>query len=268
MTVAPGRTARSAVPFQRWCWPWPWRPARSGPATAPRWSPNRSLVLPPPRPRGSRTTTTSRSGGTSAAAPCECGELEVPLDYAAPDGERLTLAVLRVPSTHADRTIGSLVVNPGGPGGSGVEYAAARRSYFRTRCEPPSTSSGSTRAEWGSSTPIDCLTDIGASTPSSPRIPVRTPPREARTSECLDPGVRQGASTASGDLTRHVSTEEAARDIDVLRGRTRRGAAGLLRRVLRDVPRCDVRRPASRTGRTDGPRRRCRPVAATRSSRR
>ena len=51
--------------------------------------------------------------------PCEgndshdCGTLEVPVDYRDPEGETIDLALLRVP---ADDPIGSLVVNPGGPG--------------------------------------------------------------------------------------------------------------------------------------------------------
>jgi pimeloyl-ACP methyl ester carboxylesterase len=61
-----------------------------------------------------------------AWAPCkasgsdaQCGRLVVPVDYAAPGGDKAELAVVRFPATRAK--IGSLVVNPGGPGGSGVQ---------------------------------------------------------------------------------------------------------------------------------------------------
>ena len=66
----------------------------------------------------------------------ECAELEVPLDYAEPGGERLTIAVLRVPAGDPDRRIGSLVVNPGGPGASGMEYAAAADGDARRHPRP------------------------------------------------------------------------------------------------------------------------------------
>ncbi len=53
----------------------------------------------------------------------ECGMLSVPVDYAKPDGEVARLAMIRFPAT-GDK-IGSLLVNPGGPGESGVEGAAS-----------------------------------------------------------------------------------------------------------------------------------------------
>lgn len=49
----------------------------------------------------------------------ECGMLGVPVDYAEPDGASAELAVMRIPATGSK--LGSLVVNPGGPGGSGVD---------------------------------------------------------------------------------------------------------------------------------------------------
>lgn len=52
----------------------------------------------------------------------QCGSLMVPVDYVRPDGADATLALIRFPATGA--RIGSLVVNPGGPGESGVDLAA------------------------------------------------------------------------------------------------------------------------------------------------
>nr|WP_272818751.1 alpha/beta hydrolase [Mycolicibacterium rhodesiae] len=54
-------------------------------------------------------------------AGAECGEVEVPVDYAESGGTVARLALIRFPAT--GQKIGSLVVNPGGPGGSGVEAA-------------------------------------------------------------------------------------------------------------------------------------------------
>ncbi|GLZ36322.1 alpha/beta hydrolase [Lentzea sp. NBRC 105346] len=53
----------------------------------------------------------------------ECARLEVPLDYSKPDGDKITLGLLRSPAT-GDR-IGSLLVNPGGPGESGMDAAGS-----------------------------------------------------------------------------------------------------------------------------------------------
>src|SRR5690242_433414 len=55
----------------------------------------------------------------------QCAELTVPLDYAEPDGQTIQLSVLRMRATRPKERLGSLVVNPGGPGGSGVDYARA-----------------------------------------------------------------------------------------------------------------------------------------------
>lgn len=55
----------------------------------------------------------------------ECARLTVPLDYAAPAGETVTVGVLRHKATKPARRIGSLVTDPGGPGGSGMDEAAS-----------------------------------------------------------------------------------------------------------------------------------------------
>ncbi|MCB0939553.1 MAG: alpha/beta hydrolase [Mycobacterium sp.] len=60
-------------------------------------------------------------GGEDLPKDAQCGELSVPVDYDNPDGAKATLALLRFPAT--GKKIGSLVINPGGPGGSGVDSA-------------------------------------------------------------------------------------------------------------------------------------------------
>jgi pimeloyl-ACP methyl ester carboxylesterase len=54
----------------------------------------------------------------------QCTRLTVPLDYSKPNGATITLGVLRVKATDQAHRIGSLLANPGGPGGSGMELAA------------------------------------------------------------------------------------------------------------------------------------------------
>ena len=58
----------------------------------------------------------------------DCTRLEVPLDYTEPGGRTAQIAVLRHRTNHA-RT-GSLVLNPGGPGGAGLAFAASLASTF------------------------------------------------------------------------------------------------------------------------------------------
>ena len=55
-------------------------------------------------------------------AACECGSLDVPVDPADPTGATVSLSLARLPATDPDARIGTLITNPGGPGGSGVEF--------------------------------------------------------------------------------------------------------------------------------------------------
>ncbi len=94
-----------------------------------------------PRPvvRGDPAPTTSTAIAPSAAPstpplpdpapihwqPCdqlECGSVEVPVDYGDPGGGTIRLAVARRPVPDPERRLGSLLVNPGGPGGSGIGF--------------------------------------------------------------------------------------------------------------------------------------------------
>ena len=55
----------------------------------------------------------------------ECGSLTVPLDYEDPAGKTIQLALVRLLAGKPEDRIGSLLLNPGGPGGSGIEYVKA-----------------------------------------------------------------------------------------------------------------------------------------------
>ncbi|MBV9650981.1 MAG: alpha/beta fold hydrolase [Pseudonocardiales bacterium] len=55
----------------------------------------------------------------------QCAKLEVPLDYANPQGRTAQLGLLRRPADNPQERLGSLLVNPGGPGVSGMAAVAA-----------------------------------------------------------------------------------------------------------------------------------------------
>ncbi len=80
----------------------------------------------PSRPAGNRGAAgTHDRHGTLAWSDCdggyECARLRVPLDYAKPDGTKLSLSIARHRATNPGQRIGSLLVNPGGPGGSAID---------------------------------------------------------------------------------------------------------------------------------------------------
>ncbi len=65
--------------------------------------------------------------------PFECGTVQVPLDYDQPNGATISIALVRLPAGDASRKIGSLFLNPGGPGGSGVDFALGVAPYIYTQ---------------------------------------------------------------------------------------------------------------------------------------
>ena len=146
----------------------------------------------------------------------QCARLSVPLDYADPDGEAIQLAVLRVPAERRAERVGQLVVNPGGPGGSGVQYAASGSSTFGEALSNYFDIVGFDPRGVGESTPLEC-----AGTEQTDEFLSADPdPDNADEVARLDRLTRElgeGCLTTSGDLTRHVSTVEAAKDMDILR---------------------------------------------------
>jgi pimeloyl-ACP methyl ester carboxylesterase len=146
----------------------------------------------------------------------QCARLTVPLDYAKPAGADLRLALLKVPAQVPSERLGALVVNPGGPGGSGIDYAAAGSLQFGAPLSNHFDIVGFDPRGVGKSDPLTC-----ASTAQIDELLAFDPdPLTAAGRTRMDTLIRafgQGCLTRSGDLARHMSTKEAARDMDILR---------------------------------------------------
>ncbi|MEO6998764.1 MAG: alpha/beta hydrolase [Terracoccus sp.] len=150
----------------------------------------------------------------------ECANLRVPIDYAKPADGQIELKVLRVKATDQGKRLGSLVVNPGGPGGSGVDYAAnadaivgdsVRRYYDVVGFDPRGV---------GRSAPVDCLSDRQLDTflGTDP-----TPNDKAEEQQLLVEAkdMAAGCERKNAKLLPHLSTVDAAKDMDVLRAALR-----------------------------------------------
>jgi len=146
----------------------------------------------------------------------DCADLKVPLDYADPDGPTITLKVLRVRAGDRGQRVGSLVVNPGGPGISGVDYASNAASYFGPELQQAFDIVGFDPRGVARSTPLDCLPDAQLDRLVAADPDPDTEAEVARADRLLRK-LGQGCVDRSGELAGHMSTEEAARDIDVLR---------------------------------------------------
>ncbi len=80
---------------------------------------------------GSTVVLRTERTGTIVWAPCakvECASLSVPLDVTRPNGPRISLALARLPAVH--KPVGVLFTNPGGPGGSGVDFLRQADEVF------------------------------------------------------------------------------------------------------------------------------------------
>ncbi len=147
-----------------------------------------------------------------------CARLEVPLDYADPDGETIEIAVLRnVADRPADR-VGNLVVNPGGPGAPGTDYAATNRGSpsFPDAIYRRFDVVGFDPRGTGDSAPVDCLSDSELDAFIAGDPDPDTPAEEREFLAAADE-FGPGCAKRSGNLYRHVGTHDAARDMDVLR---------------------------------------------------
>jgi pimeloyl-ACP methyl ester carboxylesterase len=145
-----------------------------------------------------------------------CASLEVPLDYADPAGETLEIAVLARPAGEPSQRLGAMVVNPGGPGEPGTSYAARSDSFFRDQLTDRFDVVGFDPRGTGDSSPVDCLTDeeLDAYVAGDP-----DPAAAEEVREYVGRVRRfgRGCSARSGEVVGHVTTVEAARDMDVLR---------------------------------------------------
>ncbi|GGL42354.1 alpha/beta fold hydrolase [Phycicoccus endophyticus] len=146
----------------------------------------------------------------------QCAQLTVPVDYEDPEAGTIRIAVLKVPAKRQSRRIGALVVNPGGPGGSGVDYARAADFIVGSGVRERYDVVGFDPRGVGRSAPIDCVTDdqlddfLGAD-------PTPDDPSEERAFARGAAAFATSCARTAGSLLAHVSTEDAARDMDVLR---------------------------------------------------
>jgi pimeloyl-ACP methyl ester carboxylesterase len=152
-------------------------------------------------------------------APCDdllCGTVTVPVDYRDPGGATIDLALNKVPAGDPSRVIGPLVVNPGGPGAPGTDYAEQATSVFRSQLLERYDVVGFDPRGTGDSDPVDCLTDEQLSDFLA-ADPDPDDAAEGRQYAATQRFFFQGCVQRSDPLIGHVTTAETARDLDVIR---------------------------------------------------
>ena len=158
----------------------------------------------------------------------KCGTVTVPLDYEHPDGQTITIALKKLPASDGDAEHGSLFLNPGGPGGSGVEAVTSapgvseelRGAYDIIGFDPRGV---------GQSTPITCWSEdeikqylANPNDDAGPTDPLKgVMYKNVAAQDKIDRGAANAARCAQHskvpELLDHVGTRDVARDLDVLR---------------------------------------------------
>ncbi|MFE2678226.1 alpha/beta hydrolase [Streptomyces hygroscopicus] len=142
----------------------------------------------------------------------QCATIKVPLDYRAPQGKRITMAISRIKSTAPDKRHGVLFFNPGGPGGPGLDMPlymkdtlpeAARQKYDLIGFDPRGV---------GRSSPVTC--DLETEEENWLR-PYKEATFDKDVAWARD--VARKCRATSGDVLKHITTRNTARDMDLLR---------------------------------------------------
>ncbi|MGI5346943.1 alpha/beta fold hydrolase [Streptomyces sp. CA-250714] len=153
----------------------------------------------------------------SAPDRVECARLSVPLDWDRPRGKRIEVAVSRIRASGAPgERRGALLVNPGGPGGSGLSYATTKRAKLPESVRRAYDVIGFDSRGVGASTPVDCGPMGGLFTkPGADPVPT-----DAATERGYLTSLRALAddcAAGAGGALPHMSTEQTAHDMDAIR---------------------------------------------------
>ncbi|HEY7438937.1 MAG TPA: alpha/beta hydrolase [Acidimicrobiia bacterium] len=142
----------------------------------------------------------------------DCAALEVPLDYANPTGPRISLALERVRAKH-DR-IGSMLINPGGPGAAGASFAQDVAARLPSDIADRFDIVGWDPRGTGASTAVNCGSKIDYlfAPDTAPDTPAELQQLEAASQRFAN-----ACEAGSRDLLAHISTEDSARDMDSIR---------------------------------------------------
>lgn len=151
---------------------------------------------------------------TSCGGGIECARLTVPLDDTVVHSPTISLAVARLPARNSQHRIGSMLINPGGPGASGVDFVRSVGKSFPTVIRDRFDLVGFDPRGVAGSAPVECTPNL------DPLYNLEFSPRDDVARQALVAGVRafvaQCVAKAGKELS-YLSTERAARDMDRIR---------------------------------------------------
>lgn len=144
----------------------------------------------------------------------QCADVRVPLDWEDPTGAEIAVRIARIPASGT--RVGSLLINPGGPGASGIELLEQSPLVFGDRLFESFDIVGFDPRGVGRSHPVECLDDAGKEALFFRDFDYST---ADGLTEALEAWEKFGSACATntGPLLGHVDTVSAARDLDVVR---------------------------------------------------
>src|SRR3954452_21987221 len=150
--------------------------------------------------------------------PFECGTVPVPLDYAQPNGGTISIALVRLPATDPARRIGSLFLNPGGPGGSGVDFTLfAGPALFTPEVRARFDLVGFDPRGVLRSSALRCFGTPKQWEPFFAPFAFPITAAEEATWIASDRYLDAACAQRGGSIAEHMATANVARDLDVLR---------------------------------------------------
>lgn len=145
----------------------------------------------------------------------ECGTMKVPFDYSDPSVGEFTLHLRRHPAQIPSERIGSLLVNPGGPGFGGIFLAEEAGSYFSSDLTDRFDIVAWDPRGTGESTPyVDCIDNYDEYFANDP---TPSTPEEKQVGIDLSKKFDEECQAKSGKILPYISTNNAVRDMESIR---------------------------------------------------
>ncbi|MFD4642963.1 alpha/beta hydrolase [Lentzea sp. NPDC058436] len=147
-----------------------------------------------------------------------CAVQEVPVDHSRPRGEKTGIAMMKRPANDPARKIGSIFLNPGGPGGSGLIRGAIAKNYFQPSVLDRFDVVGFDPRGVARSAPMRCFrTQEEAAAVNDGWFSLPITQAEIASSIKQSKAYTDYCKINAGPLLNHMSTEAVARDLDVMR---------------------------------------------------
>lgn len=174
-------------------------------------------LTPVAQPAAAATTATAQLSWSDCRDGFQCATAWVPLDYDRPDGAKVSLSLIRLPAGNPRQRIGSLFINPGGPGGSGVDIVRGLARSLPLQLRGRFDIVGFDPRGILRSTPVRCFPTFSDVVAVLPPFPYPETPKQENTQQALDKKLASACARHGGPILAHMSTADVARDMDRLR---------------------------------------------------